>query len=41
MIPKPPPTQWTFWTFHTTACRAQLEDPGARCACRPGLAVES
>lgn len=25
---------WTFWTFHTAACRRHLEDPGARCICR-------
>ncbi len=26
---------WTFWTFHTAACREHLQDPGARCICRP------
>lgn len=25
---------WTFWTFHTAACRRHLEDPGATCICR-------
>lgn len=25
---------WTFWTFHTDACREALQDPGARCICR-------
>lgn len=32
MNPKPP--VWTFETFHTPQCRAQLVDPGARCVCR-------
>lgn len=26
---------WTFETFHSAKCREQLEDPGARCCCRP------
>lgn len=37
MNPKP---VWTFETFHSAKCRAQLVDPGARCVCRPGLAEE-
>ncbi len=32
MNPKP---VWTFETFHTAACREHLQDPGARCICRP------
>lgn len=40
MTPNPPPPQWTFWTFHSATCRAQLEDPGARCVCRPGRREE-
>jgi hypothetical protein len=27
-------TRWAFETFHTPACRANLEDPGASCECR-------
>lgn len=30
--------KWTFETFHTPACRLQLQDPGARCVCRPPFA---
>lgn len=31
---------WTFETFHTAACREQLQDPGAGCVCRPPAVAE-
>lgn len=31
---------WTFETFHSAKCRAQLVDPGARCVCRVWSAEE-
>lgn len=37
MTPKP---VWTFETFHTAACRLHLQDPGARCICRPPMVDE-